>query len=175
MEEIKIQNRIPYEYFVTSGKGESNLGIHTGSFDKALSSAGIGDQNIMIYSSIMPPVAKKIKKVKLSFGSVTETIMAVKNGEKGERLTAGIGIAWVYKGNKKIGGLVAEYSGNDSKKDARKKLFDSLLEMYITRFGENKAYKIKKIEMKIESFKPKKKYGTVLVAICFTSHIIPRK
>ena len=102
---------MPIEYFITSGIGESNLGIHTGSFDQALLHAGIGKQNIMFYTSILPPDAKEIKKRKLPSGSVLESIMAIANAKRGERATAGLGIGWVYKDKKKVIGLVAEYSG----------------------------------------------------------------
>jgi pyruvoyl-dependent arginine decarboxylase (PvlArgDC) len=49
---IILGNRVPYEYFITSGKGESSAGsaglpYETGSYDAALNDAGIqnGIQN----------------------------------------------------------------------------------------------------------------------------------
>jgi len=50
--------------------------------------------------------------------------MAVVNGEKDKRVTAGLIIGWVYdnKGNK-IGGLVAEYHGSDEENVARDSYF----------------------------------------------------
>jgi len=164
---MKFGNKVPYEYFITSGKGESDLGIHTGSFDQALVDAGIGNQNIVFYTSILPPTAKKVRKKKLKPGCVLDAIMAISNGKKGERITAGIGVGWVFKGNKKVIGLVAEYEGHESKSKCLLWLKKSLKEMFSSRFDSR--YKLK-IETRVESFIPKKKYGTVLVAICFVSY-----
>ena len=170
---ITIGNRIPYEYFITSGIGESDITIHAGSFDQALRDAGIQNVNIITYSSILPSIAKKVEKKELEFGSVAETIMAVANGEKDKRVTAGLIIGWVYdnKGNK-IGGLVAEYHGSDEENVAREILKKSLEEMFSSRFSSD--YKLKDIEIYTRSFIPKKKYGTAIVAIVFTSYIYPK-
>ena len=167
-----IGNRIPYEYFITSGIGESDITIHAGSFDQALRDAGIHNINIITYSSIMPKKARKVEKKELKFGSVAETIMAVANGEMGQRVTAGLIIGWVYddQGNK-IGGLIAEYHGNDEEEKARDILIKSMEEMFKSRFPSE--YKLKDVEIYTRSFVPKKKYGTALVAIVFVSYEYP--
>ena len=167
-----IGNRIPYEYFITSGIGESDITIHAGSFDQALKDAGIHNVNIITYSSIMPKKARRVEKRELKFGSVAETIMAVANGEMGQRVTAGLIIGWVYddKGNK-IGGLVAEYHGNDEEEKAREILRRSMEEMFKSRFSSE--YQLKDVEMYTRSFVPKKKYGTAIVAIVFVSYEYP--
>ena len=46
MNSIVFGNRIPYEYFITKGRGESDVGspglkYETGSYDQALTEAGI--------------------------------------------------------------------------------------------------------------------------------------
>jgi arginine decarboxylase len=86
--------------------------------------------------------------------------MSIANGKKGKRVTAGLIIGWVYdnRGNK-IGGLVAEYHGSDEENVA----------MFSSRFSSD--YKLKDIEIYTRSFIPKKKYGTAIVAIVFTSYI----
>jgi arginine decarboxylase len=162
-------NRIPYEYFITSGVGESDITIHAGSFDQALRNAGIHNINIITYSSIMPKKARKVEKRELKFGSVAETIMAVANGEKGQRVTAGLIIGWVYgdKGNK-VGGLVAGYHGNEEEEKAKEILRKSMEEMFKSRFPSN--YQLKDVEIYTRSFIPKKKYGTAIVAIVFVSY-----
>jgi arginine decarboxylase len=167
-----IGNRIPYEYFITSGIGESDITIHAGSFDQALKDAGIHNANIITYSSIMPRKARKVEKKELEFGSVAETIMAVANGEKGQRVTAGLIIGWVYDDkNNKIGGLVAEYHGNDEEEKAKDILKECIKEMFKSRFSSN--YKLDNIEIYTRSFVPKKKYGTAIVAIVFVSYEYP--
>jgi arginine decarboxylase len=167
-----IGNRIPYEYFITSGIGESDVTIHAGSFDQALRDAGIHNVNIVTYSSILPKKARKIEKKELKFGSVVETIMAVANGEKGQRVTAGLIVGWVYddKGNK-IGGLVAEYHGNDDEEKAKEILQKSMQEMFNSRFPS--TYQLKDVEIYTRSFIPRKKYGTTIVAIVFVSYEYP--
>jgi arginine decarboxylase len=167
-----IGNRIPYEYFLTSGIGESDITIHAGSFDQALKDAGIHNVNIITYSSIIPKKARRVERRELKFGSVAETIMAVANGEKGQRVTAGLIIGWVYDDkNNKIGGLVAEYHGNDEEEKAKDVLRRSLDEMFKSRFPSN--YKLKDVEIYTKSFIPKKKYGTAIVAIVFVSYEYP--
>ena len=44
---LVVGNRIPKDYFVTSGIGESEITIHAGSYHVALRDAGIEKQNIM--------------------------------------------------------------------------------------------------------------------------------
>ena len=111
---LLIGCRIPKDFFITGGTGESNITIHAGSYHLALKKAGIEMCNIMTYSSILPSIANKIKKPnKLVHGSVMETIMAVSNAEKGKRATVGIIFGWLFdkKTGEKYGGLVCEYNG----------------------------------------------------------------
>mgnify|MGYP001582426642 FL=1 len=75
---LLIGNRVPKDYFVTSGKGESDITIHAGSYHLALKEAGIESYNIMTYSSILPGIATEVPKPQgLVHGSVMESIMAV--------------------------------------------------------------------------------------------------
>ena len=64
---IVLGNRVPYEYFLTKGKGESNAGseglpYETGSYDDALNDAGIQNSNVIEYTSVIPVGAKEIPK-----------------------------------------------------------------------------------------------------------------
>ena len=59
MKHILIGNRIPKDYFITKGIGESDITTHAGSFHLALKEAGIETANIVTYSSIMPSIAIK--------------------------------------------------------------------------------------------------------------------
>lgn len=51
---ILVGNRIPRDYFVTKGTGQSDITIHAGSYHLALKKANIEMCNIMTYSSILP-------------------------------------------------------------------------------------------------------------------------
>ena len=169
-----IGNKIPKDYFVTRGKGESNITIHAGSYHLALKDAEIEMCNIMYYSSILPKIATEIDKPKLIHGSVMDTIMAVSSVKKGKRATAGIMYGWLHNKitDEKYGGLVVEYNGSLSENEMEKQLTSSLNELYTNGYSEE--FKLRDISLISESFIPKKKFGTALVALCFTSYIIPK-
>jgi arginine decarboxylase len=171
---ILIGCRIPKDYFVTKGSGESDITIHAGSYHLALKEAGIEMCNIMTYSSIMPQIAKEVSKPKkLVHGQVVETIMAVAHSEKGKLATAGIIFGWLYerKTGKRFGGLVCEHNGEYTLKEIEKKLKDSLNELYTNGFSEE--YELKETRIITESITPKKKFGTALVGICFVNYEVP--
>lgn len=168
--EIVTGNRIPRSFFLTSGAGESNVTVHAGSYHLALREAGIEMCNIITYSSIIPAIAREIVKPKLVHGSVMETISAVANSKKGKRATAGIIIGWLYDKENRYGGLVCEYNGNDTEKKAEKLLRMSLDELHRNGYEH---FDMKDIRIVTRSFVPKKKFGTSLVAICFTDHVYP--
>ena len=173
---LVIGNRIPRSFFWTSGIGESDITIHAGSYHLALKEAGIEKYNIMVYSSILPSIAEESTKPtnsEITYGSVMETIMAVSNGEKGTRLTAGIIYGWLYNKitGRKYGGLVAEYSGRELEEDAKEILRNSLNELYENGFSDD--YELKGIRLQTRSFTPRKKFGTAIVAIGFKDYIYP--
>jgi len=169
-----IGNRIPKDYFITRGTGESDITVHAGSYHLALQKAGIERANIMTYSSILPAIATQIEKpATYIHGEVMESIMAVANGNVGERLSAGIIYSWLNnrKNGSKFGGLVCEHNGNYSPEVLEEMLRASLNELYINGFEED--YYLSEPTLIAESFIPKKTYGTALVALCFTSYIYP--
>lgn len=181
-----IPNKIPYEFFITSGVGESDLAIHAGSYHMALADAGIEKFNIMTYSSILPAQAKLIERPKefnpsaihqdklLEFGSVMDCIMSVAHGTKGDHIQAGIIYGWLYhydekiNNEKKIGGIVCEYSTNEDK-DIEPILRGLLQEIYDRSF---QGYILKDVSIIKKDLEVTKKYGTALVALCFTSYIV---
>lgn len=173
---ILIGNRIPKEFFVTSGIGESDLTIHAGSFDEAMMAAGIENYNLMHYSSIMPAQAKRIQQPKkYVHGCVLETIEAVSNAEKGQRATAGIVFGWVVdkKTGKRIGGLVAEHNSHETEEYAKNELQKYIASMFESRFSNRDDVELKDVEILVRSIVPEKKYGTAMVVIGFSSHEVP--
>jgi len=172
---LLIGNRIPKDFFITTGTGQSDITIHAGSYHLALKDAGIERCNIMTYSSILPAIANKIEKKTddLVHGSVMETIMACSDAEKGQRATAAIIFGWLFnkKTGKKHGGLVCEYNGHDEEKDAIDSLKESLEELYTNGFSED--FELRDIEIHSKSFVPEKKFGTALVALCFKNYEFP--
>ncbi len=171
---VLIGNRIPRDFFITSGSGESNITVHAGSYHLALKEADIEMCNIMTYSSILPKIAKEIKRPKtLVHGCVMESIMAVSTNTKGKRATGAIMFGWLYdkKTKKKHGGLVCEYNGPKTEAAAEKELRQSLNELYTNGYSEK--FELKEIRCISKSIVPKKKYGTAIVAICFTNYLFP--
>lgn len=171
---LTIGNRIPKEYFVIKGYGESNISVHAGSYHLALKMAGIENFNIINYSSVLPSIAIQVNKPNhIPHGSVMESILSVSNGVKGERLSSGIIYGWLYKrkSKNKYGGLVCEQNGDYSLKNMDKVLSDSLNEIYTSSF--QKQYELKDIRIISNTFKVQKKYGTILTGLCFINYIYP--
>jgi len=170
---ILLGNRIPKDFFVTVGIGESDITVHAGSFHLALKDAGIERCNIIKYSSILPSIANRVEMPKdLVHGSVMETIMACSNAKKGENATAALIWGWLFNKltGEKYGGLVCEYNGHDSPEKAEESLKKSLLELYE---GFADEFELRDIEVSLKNFVPKKKFGTALVSICFVSYEYP--
>jgi arginine decarboxylase len=158
-EGILLGNRIPKDFFITEGTGQSDITVHAGSYHLALRDAGIEMCNIMTYSSILPAVANETAKPKrLAHGSVMETIMAVANANAGTRATAGIIWGWLFDKStgERHGGLVCEYNGSLPEAEAAGQLAESLQELYTN------GYSV-----------PEKRFGTVLVSLCFLNYLWP--
>ena len=173
-EGIVIGNRIPQDYFVTKGIGQSDIAIHAGSYHLALRSAGIEMCNIMTYSSILPGIAKKIERPEhLTHGSVMECILSVSTAKKGNIATAGVIYGWLYnkKSHERYGGLVCEHQGNYPVSEIKGLLRASLDELYFNGFSDE--YELSDIELMTESFKTEKKFGTALVGLCFVNYLVP--
>lgn len=173
---ILIGNRIPKDYFITTGVGESDITVHAGSYHLALKQAGIEMANIMTYSSILPNIATLIEKPNprdIRHGCVMESIMSVCNVEQGQRASAGIIYGWLRDRNtgQKYGGLVCEHEGSYTRGHLEELLYASLNELYVNGFDDE--FTLGEINLITESFVPKKKYGTALVSLCFTNYLYP--
>ena len=193
-----LGNRIPYEYFITKGKGGSSAGsaglpYETGSYDAALNDAGIENTNVIEYTSVIPTEAKEISKEeglkRLNWGEVLECIKAESNGRKGSKISAAVMTTTIVdpKG-KYLGCFACEYSGSGTRADAENSLGQSIAGMIKRRGygnikGETQMYKdnITDTGYKIhpgkifeyEYLDVKDEHGSVLVAICFVSHRYP--
>ena len=198
MKNIILGNRVPYEYFMTSGAGESDAGskglpFETGSYDEALTNAGIENANVIEYTSVIPTEAKEISKTeglkRLQWGEVLECIKAQANGNKGSLISAAVMTTSVYSPNGRyLGGFACEYSGSGTKADSEKSLEVSIAGIIERRkYGImpkiGTLYKDTKTSLgytihpgKIfiyDSLKVKKHHGSVFTAICFVSYKFP--
>jgi arginine decarboxylase len=169
---VVVGNRIPRDYFVTQGRGESDVTIHAGSYHLALREAGIEMANIMGYSSILPAIATEVHRpLTFTHGEVMETIMAVATCEKGQTATAGLIYGWLFDidGNR-YGGLVCEYNGPMHPLGVSDHLRDMLDELHQNGYEK---YRLDEISIHTETVTPIKKYGTALVGICFVNYEVP--
>ena len=195
---IILGNRVPYEYFITTGKGQSAAGseglpYETGSYDAALNDAGIQNTNVIEYTSVMPTEAKEISKEegikRIQWGEVLECIKAQSNGKKGSKVSAAVMTTTITdpKG-KYLGGFACEYSGSGTRKDAEASLSQSIAGMIKRRGygnikGELQIYKDNKTDTgfiihpgKIfvyEHMDVVEEHGTVFAVICFVSYKFP--
>lgn len=167
-----IGNRVPHQFFVTSGAGESDITVHAGSFHLALRQAGIEMANIMTYSSILPGTAEEVQKPEsIVHGCVMETIMAEATCSAGELATAGLIYGWLYTAEgERFGGLVCEYNGPLVGGLAEIELRKMLNELYMNGYEH---YQLKDVRCEVRTVRPTKKHGTALVAICFVNYDIP--
>uniref|UniRef100_A0A6C0HSI2 arginine decarboxylase n=1 Tax=viral metagenome TaxID=1070528 RepID=A0A6C0HSI2_9ZZZZ len=192
-----LGNRIPYEYFATTGKGQSAAGseglkYETGSYDAALTVAGIENCNVIEYTSVIPTGAKQISKEeglkRLKWGEVMECIKAQSNGDKGSFISAAVITTDVYnEDNTYLGGFALEYSGSGKKEDVIASLSLSLKGLIQRRgygtvgdveiFANNKTskgYTLYPGKIFIyESMNVKEEHGTVFAALCWVSYKFP--
>lgn len=164
-----MENRIPFEFFSTTGAGDSHNEIHAGSYHMALHEAGISDYNIMTYSSVLPACAKRIDKTEAKmpqFGSELMTIMACAHGEKGDTISAGVIFGWLYNDTDKVGGLVCEVSGKMDDNSLLIRLHSSIHELHERTYGH---LKLGELEIIKTTHHVKDTHGTALAALCFTS------
>jgi arginine decarboxylase len=197
---IILGNRVPYEYFITQGKGESNAGskglpYETGSYDAALFNAGIQNANVIEYTSVMPTESKELTKEeglkRLQWGEVLECIKAQANGKRGSKISAAVITTSVTDPRGKyLGGFACEYSGAGTKEDAEQSLLQSIVGMI-----ERRGYGVMKESGKMQLYKDnvtdngykihpgknfvyeyldvKEEHGSVFTAICFVSYRFP--
>jgi arginine decarboxylase len=195
---LVLGNRVPYEYFLTKGKGESNAGseglpYETGSYDAALNDAGIQNSNVIEYTSVIPVGAKEIPREeglkRINWGEVLEVIKAQSNGKRGEHISAAVMTTTIIDPNGNyLGGFACEYSGSGSRKEAEDSLIISISGMIKRRGygnikGEAKMYKdnITDTGYRIHPGKifyyddidVKEEHGSVFTAICFVSYRYP--
>jgi arginine decarboxylase len=174
---VLVGNRIPKDFFVTTGAGESDITVHAGSFHLALRDANIEHLNIMKYSSILPSIARQVpfNPRTIPHGAVLETIMAEKSVNKGERATAAIiwGALTDKKTGEHYGGLVCEYSDTGSEQEARESLRASLQELYENGYSEQFDLKEEDIQFHSRSIVPSKKFGTAMVVLGFVNYAVP--
>jgi arginine decarboxylase len=172
---FEIGRRIPNEYFWVIGWGESDVGIETGSYDTALTMAGVENFNVMLYSSVLPPEATELPRLPdIHHGSVLEGIIAVQHTNlPGTRITAGLLLAKVFgKSGAYLGGFACEYSADGTVEEAHANLREAMEGLFMRRYSPA-LYELEFGKSVVRTFTPTKLFGTVLVGIGFSSYLSP--
>ena len=106
---------VPSRFFVTSGKG-INKTSELNAFDLALLQAGIGEQNLVSVSSVLPIGIRQTDRVPMARGAITHCVLARHGGGEGEVISAGIAYGFRTDGQ---GGTLRGASARDPEIPAR--------------------------------------------------------
>ena len=149
----------PTRFFVTSGRATSKVS-DLNAFDEALGIAGIGEQNLVTVSSVLPENIKEVSRRPLARGSITHCVLAQQRGGEGEMVSAGIAYGWREDGH---GGYVAEGHMHGTKKALKE-----ILDWKMGEMAKLRGVAISNIRFKIEELSiPMDHYGVCLGAIIF--------
>jgi len=153
---------VPKKFFVTSGCATSMVS-DLNAFDKALINAGIGEQNLVSVSSVIPVGGKQVPVRQLPMGAVTHCVLAQMRGSEGEMVAAGIAHAYRRDGQ---GGYVAEGHLHGTKKALKE-----VLEWKMGEMSKLREIEFNQIHYKIEELSvPMNHYGACVAAVVFVEY-----
>ncbi|OIP36068.1 arginine decarboxylase, pyruvoyl-dependent [Candidatus Desantisbacteria bacterium CG2_30_40_21] len=120
---------IPTKMAMTSGGAEGLTKLNA--FDHALLAAGIGNINLIKVSSIVPPGIELIELPNIPGGSLTPMAYAtITSDVPGEMIAAAVA-AGFHKPDHY--GVIMEYSGKCTAKEASKRVISMVEEAFVTR------------------------------------------
>ena len=153
---------VPHEFFVTSASASSEVS-DLNAFDKALIKMGIGEQNLVAVSSVIPVGAKKVGIKEMPMGAVTHCVLAQIRGSEDEMISAGIAYAFRKDG---YGGYVAEGHIHGSKSS-----LEETLRFKMEDIAECRNVELNEINYVTEELSiPRDHYGACLAALVFTKY-----
>ncbi|MFQ5909391.1 MAG: pyruvoyl-dependent arginine decarboxylase [Thermoplasmata archaeon] len=150
---------LPEKFFVTSGRASSKV-TDLNAFDRALLNAGIGEQNLVPVSSVLPAGIEQVEPQDLPVGAITHCVLAQMRGGEGEMISAGISYAFRKDGE---GGYVSEGHIHGTKKALREILEWKMEEMARLRNLELEAIRFRIEELSI----PMDHYGACVAALIY--------
>ena len=153
---------IPNKFFIVSSAAVSKVS-DLNAFDRALIDAGIGEQNLLSVSSVIPKDAHLTPPRTLPMGAVTHCVLAQMRGSEGETISAGIAYALRKDGN---GGYVAEghiYGSGESLREILTLKMEEMGRMRDVEFGEIR-YSIEELSI------PMDHYGACIAALVFSDY-----
>ncbi len=153
---------VPSRFFITSSSAVSEVS-DLNAFDIALIKAGIGEQNLVSVSSVIPEGAEMTEMKEMPMGAVTHCVLAQMRGCEGETISAGIAYAFRKDGK---GGYVAEGHIHGSAESLREILGWKMAEMARVRGTEFEETRFLTEELSI----PMDHYGCCLAALVFSEY-----
>ena len=153
---------VPTKFFTVSGAAVSRTS-DLNAFDIALIQAGIGEQNLVSVSSVIPEGAYRIPFRPLTMGAVTHCVLAQMRGCEGETIAAGIAYAFRKDGK---GGYVAEghiHGSADSLRDILSAKMDEMAAIRDVEFGEIE-FEAQELEIPLDH------YGCCISALVFAEY-----
>lgn len=150
---------VPAKFFVTSGRAVSRV-TDLNAFDKALLKAGLGNQNLVSVSSILPGTIKQIPRKRLPIGALVHCVLAQMRGSEGETISAGISYAF---SEEKESGYVAEGHGHMNRRAMRQ-----ILQWKLEEMAKLRGVDLGPIHYKIEELSiPMDHYGACVAAVVY--------
>ena len=153
---------VPTKFYTVCGSAVSRTS-DLNAFDRALIKAGIGEQNLVSVSSVIPEGAVRIPYRPLTMGAVTHCVLAQMRGNEGETIAAGIAYAFRKDGK---GGYVAEGHIHGSAESLREILKWKMDEMSRIRGVEFEEVQFVTEELSI----PMDNYGCCIASLVFTEY-----
>lgn len=153
---------VPTKFFTVSGCAVSRIS-DLNAFDIALMNAGIGEQNLVSVSSVIPEGAYRIPFRPLTMGAVTHCVLAQMRGCEGETIAAGIAYAFRKDGR---GGYVAEghiHGSAESLRDILSAKMEEMARIRDVEFGEIK-FEARELEIPLDH------YGCCVSALVFAEY-----
>jgi arginine decarboxylase len=150
---------IPTRFFATSGKGANKVS-ELNAFDLALLQAGIGDQNLVSVSSVLPIGIRQVDRTPMQRGAITHAVLSRHGGGEGEVISAGIAYAFRADGQ---GGYVAEGHLNGTQRSLKE-----FLKWRMEEIAHFRGVKLRRIRYRTEELSiPMDHYGVCIAACVF--------
>lgn len=148
---------IPERYFIGSGSATSPVS-DLNAFDQALLEAGIGEQNLVSVSSVLPIGIEEVEPQQLPRGAITHCVLAQERGTEGETISAGIAYGFREDGE---GGYVAEGHGHMGEK-----ALTEILRWKMNEIARHRGVELESIQTEVEALQvPMDHYGACITAL----------
>lgn len=134
----------PRKFTLVAGAGEGDTPLNA--FDRALLAAGAGNVNLLKVSSILPPGAVYAEEIPLPAGALVPVAYgALTSATPGEIITAVVGVGIPEEGF----GVIMEYSGRISRKEAEEKMRRMVTEAFEVRGLTLARYLVRAVEHRV--------------------------